>query len=196
MKATALFHVAARPIPSGLPLRPYAVAQRYPALLRSAGEALGAGPGAVRRLLAGEAWGRLGRQGAGDYRAEMVLLEAIFERARVEAAPLLPSRLEAVYAWGSLALAERYRAAYRPDGVIHRCALVAGTTVELDAALVVEAFEVADLANPSDADPQRVAERAVRYWRVQAPLALPEVLVRGTVVVEAVVDADVEVRRG
>ena len=196
MTATELFHVAARAIPAGRTLRPYAVARPYPALLRLADHALGAGPDAVRRLLASEAWERRLGQGGGAYRAEMLLLEAIFERARLRAAPRRPSRLGAVFAWGSLALAARYRAAYRPDGVIHRCALVAGTTVERDAALVVEAFEVADLANPSEVDLQRVAERAVRYWRAEAPLALPEVLVRGTVVVEAAVEAGGEARPG
>ena len=192
MAPLQLFHVADRALPAGQALRPYAVAREYPALVRLAQRAVGDGPGAVRDLLAGEAWGRLVRQGG--HRAEMVLLEAAFERARVRTAPDLPSRLDAVYAWGSLALAERFRAAYRPDGVVHRCALVVGTTVERDGALVVGAFEAADLANPSPEDLRRVEERAVRYWQAREPMALPELLVRGTVVVDAVVGAGDEVR--
>ena len=184
--AGSLFHVAAGPIPAGEVLKPYAVAREYAALVRLAGAALAGGPAAVRRLLAGEAWGGLLRQG--DYRAEMVLLEAIFERARLGAAPALPSRLEAVYVWSSLALARRYRAKYRPRGVIHRCALVEGTTVERDGALVVAAFEAADLARPSAADLQRVMERAERYWRADEPMDFPELLVRGAVAVAAVVE--------
>jgi hypothetical protein len=188
MAPSPLFHVAARALPAGRALRPYAVARDYPALVRLAREALDAGPDAVRLLLAGEAWGRL--LGQGGHQAEMVLLEAAFERARVRTAPWSPSRLDAVYAWGTFSLADRFRAEYRPTGIIHRCVLVAGTTVERDGALVVEAFEVANLASPSGEDLRRLETRAARYWRAQAPMALPELLVHGTVVVGAVVEGD------
>jgi hypothetical protein len=188
--AVPLFHVAARALPVGEALRPYAVAQEYAALLRLAERALEVGPKAVGHLLAGDSWRSLVQEGG--YQAEMVLMEAIFERVRGRIAPRAPSRLEAVYAWGNLALARRFRATYRRDGIIHRCALVAGTAVERDGALVVEAFEAADLGYPSADDLRRVEERAVRYWEARAPMAFPELVVRGTVVVEAIVDADEE----
>jgi hypothetical protein len=124
----------------------------------------------------------------------MVLLEAAFEQARMRTAPRLPSRLDAVYTWRNLGLAERFRAEYRPTGVVHRCALVAGTSLERDGALVVEAFEVTDLVAPSDEDLRRVEVRAARYWRGREPMALPELLVHGTVVVESVVGGGDEVR--
>jgi hypothetical protein len=191
MDAPPLYHVAARPIPAGQALRPYAIARRHPELFRLTDEALAAGPDALRRLLADEAWTALRQQG--DHQAEMALLEAVFERTRVELAPRLPSRLEAVYLWGSLALARRYRTAYNPNGTIHRCVFVAGASVERDGALVVEAYESADLTEPSEADLRAVAERAHRYWSAEtAPMSLPELLVRGTVVVEAIEDADTD----
>ena len=192
MKASQLFHVADRALSAGEAVRPYGIAREYPAILRLAVQALEAGPDAVQRLLSGEAWDHLRRHG-GD-RAEMVLMEAAFERARLLTAPQLPSRLDVVYAWGSLALAERFRAGYRPAGVIHRCTLVAGTTVERDAALVIEAFEAADLTDPSAAHLRQVEELAVRYWRARGSMVWPEVLIHGTVVVKAVIEAGDEAR--
>jgi hypothetical protein len=190
MDAPPLFHVASRPIPAGQALRPYAVARRHPDLFRLADAALAADPDALRSLLAGAAWAALRQQG--DHQAEMVLLEAVFERARRALAPHLPSRLEAVYLWGSLALAQRFRAEYRPAGLVHRCALLAGDGVARDGALVVAAYEAADLAAPAEADLRAVAERANRYWAAAAtaPMGMAELLVRGTVVVEGIVDAD------
>lgn len=173
-------------------MRPYGIAWEYPALIQLAGQALEADPDAVRRLLGGEAWDHLRRHG-GD-RAKMVLMEAAFERARLLTAPQLPSRLDAVYAWGSLALAERFRAGYRTAGVIHRCTLVAGTVVVRDAALVVAAFETPNLADASTDTLSQVEQLAVRYWRASAPMAWPEVLVHGTVVAEAVMEAEDEAR--
>ncbi len=192
MEPSLLFHVADRAIPAGEAVRPYGIAREYPALLRLAGQALEVGPDAVRRLLSGRAWDDLRRHG-GD-RAEMVLMEAAFERARLLTAPQLPSRLDAVYAWGSLALAERFRAGYRPAGVIHCCTLIAGTAVERDAALVVRAFEVTDLANASAEALRQVEELAVQYWRAPALMAWPEVLIHGTAMVKAVAKAGEEAR--
>lgn len=192
MEPSQLFHVANRPLASGEAVHPYEIAREYPALLQLAGQALEAGPDAVRRLLGGEAWGHLRRHGGN--RAKMVLMEAAFERARLLTAPQLPSRLDTVYAWGNLALAKRFRAGYRTAGVIHRCTLIAGTVVVRDAALVVAAFETTNLVDASADALCQVEELAVRYWQASAPMAWPEVLIHGTVVAEAVVGAEDEAR--
>jgi hypothetical protein len=191
---SSLFHVAAGVLPVGHVLRPYAIAREYRTLIRLAAQAAGAGPAAVRALLAGAGWTDLLRRG--EHRTEMVLLEALFERTRVQIAPRLPSRLDAVFAWCDLALARRFRAEYHPGGVIHRCSFDEGTAFERDGALVVAAFEAADLARPRAGDLRLVEERAVRYWLAQAPMALPEVLVHGRVVVEAVVESGEDARSG
>ena len=128
--AVPLFHVSTQAIAAGQHLRSYTISADHAALIRLAGAALDAGPEAVRKLLAGETFARLQEQGG--YQVEMVLLEAVFERGRARSTPQLPSRLESVYVWRTLDLARQFRAAYRPDGIIHRCALVAGTTVERD----------------------------------------------------------------
>ncbi len=192
MESSLLFHVANHALAVGEAVRPYGIAREYPTLLQFAGQALEAGPAAVQRLLSGEAWNHLRRHGGN--RAEMVLMEAAFERARLLTAPQLPSRLDAVYAWGSLALAQQFRAGYRPAGVIHRCTLIAGTAVERDAALVVNAFETPSLADASADALLQVEELAVRYWRASAPMAWPELLIHGTVVVKEVVEAEDEER--
>jgi len=176
--AQPLFHVSARVLPVGHMLRPYSIAQEYRALIHLADLAVGAGPDAVQRLVAGAEWRDLLQRG--DHRAEMVLLEAIFEQGRAQNAPRLPSRLDAVFCWRSFALARQFRSEYHPRGVIHRCSLGTGT------ALVVEAFETADLASPTAKDLLLVEERAQRYWLAETPMAFPEILVRGIVTVEAV----------
>ncbi|MGH2614985.1 MAG: hypothetical protein ACRDJC_07085 [Thermomicrobiales bacterium] len=187
-----LFHVATGVLPVGHVLHPYAIAREHRALISLADHAASVGPGAMRDFLAGAEWRDLLQQR--DHRAEMVLLEALFERARVRVAPRLPSRLDAVFAWRTLAVARRYRAEYHPSGVIHRCSLAAGTAIERDGALVVAAFEAADLARPSARDLRLVDERAERYWLAQAPMALPETLVHGSVVIEAVIASCIDVK--
>ena len=72
--------------------------------------------------------------------------------------------------------------------MIHRCKVISGRTVKRDGALVVEAYETANLANPDLDALHLVEERAVRYWREQPPFAFPEAFVHGTVVVEAHID--------
>ena len=180
-----LYHVSACLIPVGRVLLPYAVGRECATALRLAVSALGEGSEALALLLAGDAWKRL--RGEGEHVAEMILLEALFERVRVAVAPRAPSRLNAVFAWRSLGLARRYRADYRPGGVVLRCVLDAGTSEERDGAVVVEAFETADLADPRPRDLRRVEALAVRYWVARAPMAFPELLVRGRVRVEGVI---------
>lgn len=185
-----LYHVAATSLPAGQVLRPYAVARDYVVPLRLVEEALSVGSRAVLQLLAGVTWKHVLQHGR--YPVEMVVLEAIFERVRMRTAPDLPSRYDAVFAWGTMDLATRYRTEYSPSGVIHRCALVAGTRVERGGALIVEASEVANLMHPQAEDLQWVEDRAAQYWLGRRPMAFPEVLVHGTVVVGGIADGSAE----
>ena len=180
-----LYHVAAIPLPVGRVLLPYAIGRERATVLRLAIRALEEGPDALALLLAGDAWEYLRREGG--FVAEMVLLEALIERVRVALAQRSPSRLGAVFAWGSLHLAHRYRTEYLPGGVIFQCVLAAGTAVERDGAILVEAFESVDLADPRPRDLRRVEELAEQYWVARAPMAFPELLVRGRVRVEGVI---------
>src|SRR5829696_1238647 len=81
----------------------------------------------------------------------------------------------------------RGEAEHLPGGVVLRCVLDAGTAEEHDGAVVVEAFETADLTDPRPRDLQRVAVLAERYWVARAPMAFPELLVRGRVRVAGVI---------
>src|SRR5215207_5948853 len=76
-----LYHVTAHPIPVGRVLLPYAIGREYATVLRLASSALGEGSEALALLLAGDAWERL--RGEGDRVAEMIPLEALFERVRL-----------------------------------------------------------------------------------------------------------------
>jgi hypothetical protein len=180
-----LYHVTASPIPAGRVLRPYAIGREHATVIQQAVNALREGAEALALLLAGDAWEHLRREG--DRVAEMILLEALFERVRVAVAPRSLSRLNAVFAWRRLGLARRYRAEYRPGGVVLRCVLDTGTAEERDGAVVVGAFETADLADPRPRDLRRVEALARRYWAGRAPMAFPELLVRGRVRVEGVI---------
>src|SRR5215203_108822 len=180
-----LYHVTAHPIPVGRVLLPYAIGREYATVLRLASSALREGSEALALLLAGDAWEHL--RGEGEHLAEMILLEALFEQVRIAVMPQSPGRLGAVFAWESLGLAHWYRAEHLPGGVVLRCVLDAGTAEERDGAVVVEAFETADLTDPRPRDLQRVAVLAERYWVARAPMAFPELLVRGRVRVEGVI---------
>jgi hypothetical protein len=181
-----LYHVSGTALPAGHVLQQYALARDCHEPLARISQARQSGLRAVVDLIASDVWHSL--PNCGPYPRPMMLLEAVFEWMRVQSAPALPSRLAAVFAWETLALANRYRAAYRPGGVIHRGQLVSGRSATHDAALIVGAFEAADLITPTMRDVQLVEERAARYWRGLAPMALPEVLVHGDLVVESVID--------
>ena len=193
-RSSPLFHVGIRGLAVGEILRPYAIGDECGALIWRVVRALDGGVDAIREILAGTdgSWPR-GPEGCPP---EMVLLEAVFERVRTRVAPESPNRLDAVFAWRGLPLARRFRDQYAPDRVVYRCVVVAGTAIERDGGLVVEAYESADLAQPSAEHLRRVEERAARYWRPVPPLAFPEMLVHGTVAVEAVVDPEPADRRG
>ncbi len=180
-----LYHIAAGPLPIGRVLLPYAVGRERATVLRLAIRALREGSDALTLLLAGAAWERLREEG--KQVAATVLLEALFERVRVALVPQSHSRLGAVFCWGSLDLAHRYRTHYPPGGVILRCVRDAGTAEERDGAVVVEAFETTHLADPRPRDLHRAERLAARYWIAQAPMAFPELLVRGRLRVAGVV---------
>jgi len=180
-----LYHVTSTVLPVGAVLHPYTLGQETLRLLRRAEQVLAEGPDAIRPLLAGAEWS--GLTTGGGYRAEMVVLEAAFERVRVRITPDLPSRYGVVFAWDTLARAAQYRIAYCPTGLIHHCSLVMGRSLVRDGSLVVEASETTNLITPRHEDLLQLEEHAERYWLGQGPMAFPEVLVQGTVVVEGIV---------
>jgi hypothetical protein len=186
VESQVVFHVAATPIKVGQAIRPYAISPEALARVGLTRELLSAEQIAHRRLI--DAALRSNELLAGVYGGSMILLEAVFEQARLRTAPALPSRLGAIFAWSTPDLAKWYRTTYRPGGTIHRCTMVSGQSVERDGALIVEAFEVAGLANPAPGDLRLVEEQALRYWHGQALFDFPELIIHGTVVVEAYID--------
>ena len=175
-----VFHVSTQTIPPGQALQPYRLGVVYADLIATTRHALASGPEAVQALLGTAAWARLPAQQA--YLPEMVILEAVFEHVRCQRAPGFPSRLASSFAWARIELAQRFCTDYLPQGVIHRCHVVAGTAVELDGGLVAAGI---NLRNPLDDELHQLEQRAHRYWRARQPMTFPELVVRGTVRVEA-----------
>lgn len=174
-----LFHVAKGPIPVGQRLRPYHLRTTYEPLVVAALEALATDTDAVARLLANAEWVRLAARR--EYLCELILLEAIFERTRTQVAPLLPSRLDTVFGWRTLATAQVFRARYRPDGAIYRCAAVGRAGTARDGALVAAGI---DLARSLAGELGAVEQRAIRYWKGEEPMELPEMLIEGTLIIQ------------
>ena len=115
-----LFHVAGGPIEPGQAIRPYALGPGLRDALDLVRRALDEDAGARSALLT--ARGRLRQRFRSDPEMQLVVIEAVFERVRAELAPSLSSRFESAFFWPTVELAERFRARYRPAGVIHRCA--------------------------------------------------------------------------
>lgn len=183
-----IFHVARAPLAAGVTLRPYALGRDCREAAMELTRTRADGLDAVAGLIESHGWP--GCKSAGRYPDPLIVLEAAFEWVRTEVAPELPSRLDAVFAWQTETLAREFRDTYQPGGTIHRCRVVAGRQVTRDGALVVAAYESTGLAEPSVHDLLCLERHAACYWRPEAVLRYPEVLVQGTVVVDAIVDKD------
>jgi hypothetical protein len=113
----------------------------------------------------------------------MAVLEAIFEEARKRLAPEMPSRLASIFAWPTLAVAERFKAEYLPTGTIHQCRVVEGAVIERDGGLLPPGIDLQSksaLAFQKELDATRL--RAEAYWRGHRPQDFPELLIIGTVI--------------
>ena len=173
-----LFHVSASPIAPGQAIRPYVLKAELRDALDLVRRALDGDAGARSALLT--ARGYLRRRFRSDPDTQMVLMETVFERVRVELAPTLPGRFESAFCWPTRELAQWFHDRYRPTGVIHRCVLTEGDQVARDSSFVVGGV---NLSARLDDALRPVEQRATRYWMTDEPLAYPEVLVRGRVIV-------------
>ncbi len=176
-----LFHVGDGVIAPGRELRKYRLAEDKRDVLELVHLALDGNLEARTTLLTGT--GRLRRRFRSDPTMQLVLIEAIFERVRLRVAPGLPSRFDSVFLWPTLRLAQDFRERYRSHGLIHRCVLVEGDPLSRDASFVAAGM---DLSVPVDDEVRKIEQRAVEYWRADAHISYPEVLVQGIVVVTEV----------
>jgi hypothetical protein len=178
-----LYHVSEAPLDERLVLAKYDFGKREGQRLGLMRAALQAGPESVRALLFTDRW--LKAAGDDTIKATNVLLELILELARLRVAPHLPSRWECVFALRSVEDARAYRQTYRPTAHIYRCELASGDLLTFDMQLASRGI---DLAAPIADELRRLEERAGFYWRQVGPMAAPELLTTGTVVVRGVVD--------
>ena len=119
----------------------------------------------------------------------MVVLESIFENERQLINPEFSSRLDSIFAWPTIEVARRFKKDYIPDGVIHRCIVKNGNAIEMCGDLLPPGI---DLSNLNERIFSRQLEatslRAKTYWKQLNKAILPELLIDGTVLVEAIID--------
>lgn len=102
-----------------------------------------------------------------------VLWEVALEAARISIDPLLPSRLNCVFATESLEFAQHFRDKYRAGGIIFETELVGSPAVFLgDFALLSESAPSTPYAN-------YISSRSKQYWTT-APSREPELVVAGS----------------
>lgn len=181
-----VYQVSTVPLKSGDQLRPYYL-QRYARMIEITMSTIAAGEESLLSHCRSEEWQRLALPREfpsldSSQLTMMIVLEALFEQVRREKVSHLPSRLKSVFTWSELELARRFREAYLPGGVIHRCVIRSGSALELDGALLppginLEHTEPHDMAN----EVSIVQQRALRYWQRAHKPEFPELLVQGTV---------------
>jgi hypothetical protein len=108
-----------------------------------------------------------------------VIVEAAMEWARRVVVPTAPSRLDSTFVFLTQADAERFKEAYRKNGVIHRVKVVDGETFTGDMVLTNYALKI--LQGPMEPQVANLRERALAYWRADQPPEWPEVLASGRV---------------
>lgn len=119
----------------------------------------------------------------------MVVLESIFENERRLLNPKFSSRLDSIFAWPTIEVAQRFKKDYIPNGVIHRCIVKNGIAIKMCGELLPPGI---DLHNLNEREFSRQLEettlRARTYWKQLNKAILPELLIAGTVLVESIVD--------
>ena len=134
-----VFQVGSKPLQPGEQLRRYYMPQ-YAQLIAQIRLVIDNGVPALTRYLSVPEWQHLNidnemvGQNPNSLKV-MIVLEAIFEGARVKLAPSLPSRLDCIFAWSDLEFARRFRTQYLPEETIHRCRVIESLAVELDGGL-------------------------------------------------------------
>lgn len=180
-----VFHVSREPLQPGEQLRRYYMHQ-YAQLIARIQSVL-EGATALAHYLSGPEWRQLNIENEitgqkSESLKMMIVLEAIFEGARVKMAPSLPSRLDCIFAWSSLELARRFRVQYLPEGTIHRCHVIEGLAVELDGGLLPPGINLKKLSLKALSDEIRTTQaRAEKYWKAQTSFDFPELLIQGSV---------------
>lgn len=184
--ASTVFQVGRKPLRQRVQLRRYYMHQ-YLGFVTRIQSVIDESYAALARQLSAPAWQHLNVD-TNEFHPEpegikmMIVLEAIFEQARLKVAPLLPSRINCVFTWPSLELAHRYRIQYVPEGTIHCCRVIEGLAVELDAGLLPPGINLVDLSPSALSDEVRATRaRAEKYWNVQVQSDFPELLIVGKV---------------
>ncbi len=160
-------------------LRPYYMRAHVAEIIETI-DVIAQGAETLQARLANPAWPR--GAGGGNSTRMMIVLEAIFEAARRAICPDLPTRLDCVFAWPALTLAERFRDQYVPGGVINACRIAEGRAVARDGGLLPPGIDLGAASVTEFAARLSAARtRADDYWRARTPPDFPELMICGTV---------------
>lgn len=119
----------------------------------------------------------------------MVVLESVFEHERQLITPELFSRLDAIFAWPTLEVAQRFKEEYIPKGVIHRCIVESGSMIEMCGDLLPPGIDLSNLNKEIFSEQlKQTAGRARTYWKQLNNPILPELLIKGRVLTESVIN--------
>lgn len=188
---STVYQVGRQPLQPGVQLRQYYM-QRYLRFVTQVQSVIDKGPAVLAHHLSANQWKHLNIIDTDEPGLEpeslkmMIVLEAIFEQARLKIAPSLPSRMKCVFTWPSLEVARRFRIQYVPGGTTHRCRVIAGSAVELDGGLLPPGINLANLSPSAlSHEVHATRARAEKYWNAQASPDFPELLIVGNVEVVA-----------
>ena len=119
----------------------------------------------------------------------MVVLESIFENERQLINPEFSSRLDSIFAWPTIEVAQSFKKDYIPNGVIHRCIVKNGNAIEMCGDLLPPGIDLNNLnAKIFSRQLENTTLRARTYWKQLNKAILPELLIKGTVLVESVIN--------
>ena len=190
---STVFQVSRQPLQPKVQLRRYYM-HHYVRFVTQIQSVIYEGPAALARHLSAPEWQRLGVDHdepglESEGLKMMIVLEAIFEQARLKLAPSLPSRMTCVFTWPSLEVARRFRDQYVPGGTIHRCRVIRGSGVELDGGLLPPGINVEDLSPGAlSHEISSARARAEKYWNAGSSPDFPELLIVGSVEVAGIVN--------
>lgn len=180
-----LYKFAPSPIPIGDVVRPFSFKDRFMPYLQFADSTFNSEPETIRSLLLNDQLISIRTNTASNFPTS--LIEIAFEHARTKLFPELPSRLESSYFFESIDLARQFKSTYNRIGYIYKCKFIDGLIFKGDMTLVNQGI---DLNIDISVEISMLKDRAIQYWSASKPMKIPEILVKGTVTVQDVIEKD------
>ncbi|THD65870.1 hypothetical protein E7Z59_14925 [Robertkochia marina] len=193
VKNEIVYRVDFNPIPVGEHLNPYYI-REFSHLINFVINKLRSSQGELLNYLRSPDWQSLELVSSAipldsETLKMMVVLESIFENERQLITPEFSSRLDSIFAWPTLEVAKRFKEEYIPKGVIHRCIVESGSAIEMCGDLLPPGIDLSNLNKEIFSEQlKQTTGRARTYWKQLNNPILPELLIKGRVLVESVIN--------